>query len=405
MGFPLLASTKTLLIKLGTRVVTQSADNCPDELATDRLYTLVEEISQLQKTGIQCLLVSSGAVGLGRKKLGLGSKKLTLAQKQAAAAVGQAYLMNFYCEAFQKHNIQTAQVLVTSKDFSNRSSLLNLSRLFDELAQLNVVPILNENDSTSISEISEEEEKSFGDNDRLAALLASQFSADLLILLSDVDGVYTENPLINPQAKKIDELKAEDFKKNKINFSGAHLHSLSRGGMSSKVEAALLASESGVTTIIASGFKAQVLTKCLNAQTQNELPGTIIPPQSKNALRKRWLAWMSGYQGSVVVDEGAQNALKKGKSLLFAGIKSVSGTFSPDSVIRILDEEGQELGRGLSQSSDEFAQLCLGKKSDEISFRFNSLCLVPNTVQSTTIFNFGVRFLENQEEADFEYCW
>jgi len=229
-------STQTVVLKLGTQVVTQSAD----ELAFERLESLIANISELSKKGTQFLVVSSGAVGLGRKKLKLGTGKLSTAQKQVAASVGQAYLMNFYCEAFQKHNIQTAQVLVTSKDFSDRNSLLNLSRLFEELAALKIIPILNENDATSIAEISEDAEKSFGDNDRLAALLSSQFGADTLILLSDVGGVYEEDPKKNKNAQRIKTLSSQDSVEFKTTDSNSNL---SRGGMSSKVDAAFLAAQ------------------------------------------------------------------------------------------------------------------------------------------------------------------
>ena len=356
-------STQTVVLKLGTQVVTQSAD----ELAFERLESLIANISELSKQGTQFLVVSSGAVGLGRKKLKLGTGKLSTAQKQVAASVGQAYLMNFYCEAFQKHNIQTAQVLVTSKDFSDRNSLLNLSRLFEELAALKIIPILNENDATSIAEISEDAEKSFGDNDRLAALLSSQFGADTLILLSDVGGVYEEDPKKNKNAQRIKTLSSQDSVEFKTTDSNSNL---SRGGMSSKVDAAFLAAQSGVQTYIASGFDKNVLLDILTPQNANIIPATHIPAVKDSSGFKRgkknWLSWMSGYQGSVTIDDGAQKALLSGKSLLFAGIKSVSGSFQASSVIRILDINGNEVGRGLCEVSDEITKLCAGKKTQDI---------------------------------------
>lgn len=364
-----LLSAKRIVIKLGTQVVIDLAGNAVDQFASERLGRLTRQCAELVQAGKEVLLVSSGAVGLGRQALKLGGA-LSLNEKQACAAVGQGLLMNAYRELFAQSGLLTAQVLLTAADFSDRKHYLNLRQALETLLKLHVVPIINENDTTSTMEIQEEHYiKGFGDNDVLSALVAAKLDADLLVILTNVDGIYTDNPITNPDAKRVS--KIENFQDlQQIDASGQS--QLGRGGMSSKLEAARIAAISGVHTYITSGVNVDPLTPLLQP-LKEEMPGTLVLPQASLRGKKRWIGMASGYHGVVVINDGARKALvEKHASLLPIGIVSVQGQFSAHQVVSVQDEQGAELGRGLTHFSAEEIDKIKGLRSERIAEQLQS---------------------------------
>lgn len=350
------SAKKRFVIKLGTRVLTQDDGS----LSETRIKEFLEAISKFRDGKNEFVLVSSGAVGLGRKELGL-TKNLELSEKQACAAVGQVRLMETYRRIAHQYNIPVAQVLLTHTDFADRNKYLNLRESLEKLLELNVLPILNENDPVSVEEIRElSKDKSFGDNDRLSAIIASKLDADWLIMLTDVDGVFTENPKQNPKATVVREI--EDVKK----FSGKTQgkSDVGRGGMSSKLEAAQTAALAGVSSIIASGKTEGILEALLKDPTAH---GTAVRGKKGISSRRKWIGLSSGYAGVVVINAGAQQALEeKGASLLPAGVVKILGEFDKGEVVKVQNENGEEVARGIVAVSSRVGQKILGKKSSEI---------------------------------------
>jgi glutamate 5-kinase len=360
-----LLTAKRIVIKLGTQVVIELAGNSTGRFAVERLRQLTRQCAELMAAGKEVILVSSGAVGLGRQALKLQGK-LSLNKKQACAAVGQSLLMDAYRELFQEHELVTAQVLLTATDFADRKHYLNLRQTLEALLKLHVIPIINENDTTSTMELQEERyTKGFGDNDMLSALVASKLDADLLVILTNVDGIYTDNPNTNPDAQKISRI--ESFQEmQEVDASGQSL--LGRGGMSSKLEAARTAAMSGVYTYITSGINPGPLSALLDASV--EPPGTLVVPQATLSRKKRWIGMASGYYGVVVVNAGARKALVESQaSLLPIGVVAVHGDFSAQQVISIQDEQGREIGRGLSHFSADEIEKIMGVRSEKIAER------------------------------------
>lgn len=354
-----LHNARRIVIKLGTQVVIEASGA---ELAKSRLVRVVEQCSRLVQAGKQVIVVTSGAVGLGRQKLKLNGA-LTLTQKQACAAVGQSLLMDAYRELFDLFGIVTAQVLLTANDFADRKHYLNLRQTLETLLELGTVPIINENDTVSTMELQEEGYvKGFGDNDKLSALVASKLEADLLVILTNVDGIYTDNPETNPQAELIPVIERfEDLQQVEVNGRSA----LGRGGMSSKLEAARIAAISGLHTYITSGLKDQSLRPLLE---NAEPAGTLVLPQASLKGRKRWIGMASGYYGVIVVNEGARQAMvEKRASLLPIGVVRVEGEFAAQQVVSIQDEQGQEVGRGLTHFSSDEVDRIKGIRSGEIA--------------------------------------
>lgn len=344
------------VLKLGTRVVSDEEGL----VAKERLGAIVQSCAKLWNEKKRFAIVSSGAIGIGRNVLGL-KKTVDLADKQASAAVGQGLLMRYYFEAFAQHGIVVAQVLVTAEDFSKRENFQNLKRTLERLFELNVIPILNENDCIATREIADlSSKKSFGDNDALSAIVASKLGAELLVLLTDVGGVYTDNPQKNKNAKKIDKitsLKELDL----IHTKGKS--EVGRGGMSSKLVAAKMAAISGCATVIASGLEKDTLDKIFSDQSV----GTWISSGEKLKIRKNWIGAASGFKGIIVLNEGAVTALKeKGASLLAVGVTSVKGKFQVNDVVSVQSEKGDELGRGLSFYSSTDVQKMKGQRSTEL---------------------------------------
>jgi glutamate 5-kinase len=334
-----LSDARRVVIKLGTQIVVEENG----QLAQDRLHAIISQCITLHKAGKEVILVSSGAVGLGRQRLNL-SGPLSLNEKQACAAVGQSLLMEAYRSLFAPEGIVAAQVLLTAMDFVNRKHYLTLRQTLETLLKLGAVPIINENDVTSTVELQEHGTRGFSDNDKLSALVAGKLDADLLVILTNVAGIYTENPAHNPLAKKIPLIQSwQDLQG--IGTSGQSL--LGRGGMASKLEAAKVASLSGLPTYIASGLQPEPLAPLLSFDAT--LTGTLVLPQAHLSGRKRWIGSASGYHGILVINDGAVQALQRqGASLLPVGIVAVEGDFSARQVLSIQNELGEEIGRGLS---------------------------------------------------------
>jgi glutamate 5-kinase len=349
---PELEKAQKVVIKLGTYILTDEDGG----MATARLRSLVGQCARLVEAGKRVVVVSSGSVGLGRSALGLEEVPDTTA-KQACAAVGQSLLMKEYQRLFAKHGLTTAQMLVTADDFSDRRRYLNLHETFERLLSYDVVPVVNENDTISTMEIKEDARShSFGDNDLLSALVATKLGADLLMILTNVDGVYDSNPHENPDARLIRKL--DDFEAVKrLGLKGQS--SYGRGGIASKIEAARLASYGGVQTVIASGLRRSAILNC---------KGTLVEANLKLSGRKHWIGHSSGFGGVVRVNDGAAEALiKKNASLLPSGVIEVRGTFGAREVVSVETGDGREIGRGIVYFSSDEVQQIQGHHSREIS--------------------------------------
>lgn len=364
-----LTGAKRIVIKLGTAVLMKEEGG----IALSRFYAFIEGIAGLMKQGKEVLLVTSGAVGLGVQKLQLDKKPKLLPMKQACAAVGQGRLMALYSDAFQALDIITAQILLTEEDFSNRTRYLNLRSTIGELMRLKVLPIINENDTVSTAEIESGKEfeflkVNFGDNDKLSALVASKVEADLLIILTDVDGLYTDDPSKGDNAKLIPLVPSINADIEKLASGPAAPGKMGRGGMQTKIEAAKTATQSGCSVIIAGGKVPDVIPRLF---AEEEI-GTLFLPTPGMTGKKRWIAFATTVKAALVVNDGAKTALKNGKaSLLPAGIVQVRGQFERGDVIGIVDEAGHEFARGIANySSDESKQIS-GQHSDAIDAKID----------------------------------
>ncbi len=340
-----LAGARRVVLKLGTRVLTDDQGR----LALARLFNVVDAAVLLHRRGVQVLLVSSGAVGLGRDALQLCGE-LDLADQQACAAVGQTRLMGLYEQGFARLGVVCGQVLLTQSDFADRARYLNLRATLNSLLHRGVVPVINENDAVSTEEL-RRVEGVFGDNDRLSALVASKLEADLLVLLTDVDGVYDRDPS-QPLAKLLGEVPP-DFQAGGPRGG--------RGGMRSKVEAARLAARSGCHAVIASGREAGALSEVL----AGEAVGSWFPAEAAPTARRRWIAFATAVRGVLVLDAGAVAALKGDASLLAVGVRQVDGTFEAGDVVELRDDQGTVVGRGRVTVSAEVARAwCAGARPE-----------------------------------------
>ncbi|MDB9838636.1 glutamate 5-kinase [bacterium] len=345
-----LKDAKRLVVKIGSALLVDSKTGA---LRRDWLVSLAEDVAVIRKRGTDVILVSSGSIALGRGVLGLPVAALPLEQSQAAAAVGQIQLARAYEEVLAPHGIITAQVLVTLEDSEDRRRYLNARATMETLLGFGVTPIVNENDTIATDEIR------FGDNDRLAAQVAVTVGADQLVLLSDVDGLYTANPNTNKDAQHIEivDLITADIE----GMAGEAASMLSKGGMKTKVMAAKVATEAGCAMAITLGTPLNPL-----ATLENGGRATWFSPQTDPQLaRKRWIATMKP-RGAYIVDDGAARALDAGKSLLPAGVTAIDGKFGRGDPVTIRDAKGTSLGIGLTRyTSDEAAQI-KGRRSDEI---------------------------------------
>ncbi len=349
-----LADCRLCVVKVGTRVLTDDTGR----LNLDQLHHLVDEIALLRQKGLQVVLVSSGAVGAGMGSLGLASRPADVATLQAVAAVGQSKLMHHYDFAFQSHHLQTAQVLLTAEDLTDRSRYLNVRNTLLRLLELGTIPIVNENDTVAIDELVAR----FGDNDRLAALVTNLLRAPVLVILSDVKGLYDGNPS-QPSSQVIPVVRQVDDKI--LELVNDEKSSLSRGGMTSKLQAARMVTLSGENAIIASGKERSILDRIFSGESL----GTLFLAQGKSVTPwKRWIGFSAQSKGEVTLDQGAQEAIiHRGRSLLSIGVRRVKGTFGKGDVITLLDTGERAIARGLTNYSSDELQRIRGLASIEIA--------------------------------------
>jgi len=346
---------RRLVVKLGTNLVTTG----DGRLDLENMARLVGQVSRLHQRGLEIILVSSGAIAAGRDRMGLDRERKDIPFRQVMAAVGQGRLMHIYEEVFAEHGIVVAQALLTKADMSDRAGYLNARNTLLGLLELRVIPIVNENDVVAIDEI---KEAKFGDNDNLSAMVANLVDADLLVLLSDVAGLYTADPHLDAQAELIARVEKIDSRIERLAEGTGSRRGT--GGMTTKVQAAKLATGSGVAVVIADGRLPEVVLRL----AQGEPLGTFFPPKTTNLeSRQRWMISGLASRGKVVVDDGAAAALKEGKrSLLPAGAREVQGKFSRGDVIDIVDTQGSRIACGISNYSSADIQAIKGAHSDEI---------------------------------------
>jgi len=343
---------RRIVIKIGSALLVDSANGT---LRTAWFDALADDIAGLRAAGKEVIVVSSGAIALGRKALGLPMGALKLEDSQAAAAVGQIALAHAYEDRFRARGMVAAQILVTLGDTEERRRYLNARSTMSTLLKLGAVPVVNENDTVATNEIR------YGDNDRLAARIASMMSADCLVLLSDVDGFYTAPPGSDPGARRLDEVP--DITAEIEAMAGDVGSDLSRGGMVTKIEAAKIAVQAGTDMVIASG-------KVLNPLRTLAATGVctwFLSHSDPVTARKRWIGGSLVPRGAYVVDHGAAAALASGKSLLPAGVTRVEGQFERGDAVIIKGSDGAEIGRGLSAYGHTEAGAIIGRKSSEIA--------------------------------------
>lgn len=348
----ILKQSRRIVIKVGSSLVTNQGQG----LDHTTLTCLAEQIAKLKQAKKEVVLVSSGAIAEGMKRLSWKKRPHALYKLQAAAAVGQMGLIQAYESCFRDYELQTAQLLLTHEDLSNRKRYLNARSTLTTLLSMNVVPIINENDSIATEEIR------FGDNDTLAALVTNLIEADVLVILTDQAGLFTADPRIDAQAKLLNEAMVED---PTIELMASDVGSIvGRGGMRTKIIAAKRAARSGAHTIIASGHEANVLVRLV----QGEAIGTQLMTKTlKVAARKQWLANHLQTHGKITLDEGAVKALTvEGKSLLPIGVTNTTGNFERGEVVNCIDLEGREIARGLVNYSAMETQKILRCPSSEI---------------------------------------
>jgi len=330
-----LTRIRRLVVKVGSGLITAREAG----LDPGRIGALADELAAVRHHGTEVALVSSGAVVAGMARLKLQVRPRSIPEKQAAAAVGQSALMEHYETAFARHGVTVAQILLTQADVSARARYLNARNTLTTLLGYGVVPIINENDTVAVEEIK------FGDNDNLSALVAQLIDADLLVLLTDVDGLYTSDPSRDPQARKLDTVEAVTPEIERLVWSDADRVAV--GGMATKLQAAQKAAASGVPMVIASGREPGTLARVL----RGEPVGTYFPPRGDRlAARKRWIAFAVPPQGRLLVDAGARQALiERGKSLLPSGVVDIEGDFDAGEVVALCaaDGDGKEFARGL----------------------------------------------------------
>lgn len=342
---------KRVVIKIGSSLLTKGGQG----LDKQSIEAWVSQMADLRRRSIDVVLVSSGSVAEGMSRLGLKIRPKTLHELQAAASVGQMGLVRVFDDNFQQHGLHAAQVLLTHDDLSDRQRYLNARSTLLTLLKLGVVPVINENDTVATEEIR------FGDNDTLAALVANLIEAELLIILTDQKGLFTGDPGLYPDAQLISEISVNDESLDKM--AGDSRSGLGKGGMSTKVRAARLASRSGAATIVAAGAHDNIITEVIAG---TELGTHFLPDIEPLLARKRWLAGQLQVKGKLTLDAGAVRMLtSNGKSLLAVGVKSVSGHFERGELVSCFDESGLEIARGLINYGKADALLIAGKSSSE----------------------------------------
>lgn len=352
-------SLHRIIVKVGTSSLTHENGRINLRFI-DKLCAV---LTDLHNTGIDVILVSSGAIGVGKNRIGLDNfsrhRPLSLSEKQAMAAVGQGILLHIYEKSFFEYGQLSAQMLLTREDVRRRSRYLTARATLLELLRLGVIPVINENDSIANDEIK------IGDNDNLASLVGVLCDADLIVLLTDIDGLYTDNPKLTKDAKRIPVVKT--ITDEILNAAGAALSDVGTGGMKTKLEAARVATNAGIPMIIASGEDPGILYKVI----AGEPVGTYFEAAHRTLhARKSWILYGSEPGGTVIVDEGACKALYSGASLLPSGIVAVEGDFGRDTVIDVSDRSGKVLGRGISHYSAREIDTVKGEKTRSLAEKY-----------------------------------
>ena len=346
-----LQAARTVVIKVGSALLVDDKNNTINQ---SWLAGISQDIAALQASGASVIVVSSGAIALGSLNLAISQKKLQLEEKQAAAAAGQVTLAHAWMTALATHNIQTAQILLSPDDTETRRRHLNARATITALLSLGAVPVVNENDTVATAEIR------FGDNDRLAARVAAMLGADMLVLLSDVDGLYSGNPHDDEHAKHV--ARVDHVTPAIMKMAGTANASYASGGMVTKLEAARIATSAGCSMIICNGRDPRPLS-ALEAGARNTI---FTAEASPPTARKKWIAGALSPKGKLVIDDGAVSALRKGRSLLPAGVTSIGGNFERGDLIAVESRDGHVIGHGLSAYSAKDATLIKGHKSSEI---------------------------------------
>jgi glutamate 5-kinase len=341
---PILQRAKRAVVKIGSQILFSA-----EGIEGPRLKELVRELAALHTQGKEIVIVSSGAVAAGMTRLRRKERPRTIPEKQALAAVGQIRLMALYERHFSRFDKNVAQVLLTHEDLANRQRYMNAKHTFQMLLESAIIPIVNENDTVAV------EEMKFGDNDHLSALVATLLEVDLLVILSDVEGIYDRDPRTHAEAslfpviKKIKEVRAGIVDQSRSTFG--------TGGIATKIDAAEKAAAAGIPTVITSGLRVGSLTRVFNEE--EEIGTLILPDENRLTNRKHWIAYNLKPAGDIVVDAGAYEALvRKGKSLLPSGLKEIRGSFGVGECVRCLDLDGREFARGLvNYSAQELNQI------------------------------------------------
>jgi glutamate 5-kinase len=352
MHRPHLHTVRRLVIKIGSRVVT-SEDNGLD---TARLEHIAAEVSLLCQRGLEVIIVSSGAVAAGKQAMAMEKRPSTIPEKQAAAAVGQPRLMRLYDKAFSLNNRQVAQLLLTADDLGDRQRFLNARATIDTLLANGIIPIINENDTVAVDEIK------FGDNDNLSALVTTLVEGDLLLIMTDIEGFYDADPRTNPGARLIPLVQGVTREVEQA--AGGSVSGVGTGGMSTKVAAAKKVGRAGLPTLMVNGCTAGIIGRAL----AGEEVGTLFLPAGRTMTRrKQWIAFTSRPVGRIFVDAGASKVLaQEGRSLLPSGITRIEGRFERGGCVRIMDDDGNEMARGITDYGSEELERIKGLRSNQI---------------------------------------
>lgn len=347
----IIKKTRRIVIKIGSAVLAGEGHDAIDESVFSNLAKDVSSIKDKR----EIVIVSSGAIAIGMKRLGLKEKAKSIPEKQAVAAIGQGSLMAIYEKVFSPLKIRVAQVLLTHDDLSDRHRFLNAKNTLQALLEYNAIPIINENDTVAVEEIK------FGDNDNLSALVTNLVESDLLVILTDIDGLYNKDPKINKDAELIPVVDDID----RFVFSAGRTSGIyGTGGMQTKLEAAKKAAHFGVPTIVANGREKNILKKIFSGEDIGTL---FLPMEERLTSRKHWLAFSTRPAGSLILDDGAMNALlKKGKSLLSSGITGIEGNFDSGDAVSCVSPNGREIARGIVNYSSEEIKRIKGLKTSEI---------------------------------------
>jgi len=348
---------KLAVVKIGTSSLTHQ----DGKLDLSEVKRLVDQVAEATRKGFRILLVSSGAVASGMAELDVKFNPSDIVFKQVCAAVGQSILMAYYRELFKEHGLKVAQILLTKEDLSNRAAYLHTYNVLDRLLQLDVVPIINENDVTSIDELrlnTKGYEANFSDNDILSVLIANAIRADLVVLLSNVDGLYDRNPK-EPEARLIPAVEriTPELKKTVSGKSP-----LGRGGMKTKIQAAEIATRSGIPVVIGNSFSQRILLDLL----EDKPVGTRFMVVDKMPGLKAWIAYGASSKGQIAVNEGAEDAIVNGSSLLPIGIEDVSGSFDTGDVVSLVDKNGKKFGRGITNYSSDEIKAIRGMQTTQV---------------------------------------